>query len=231
MRKLFKLGLVKPTENAIAQAAWVARSSYGLEFEPARSTAERQFEAMAWGELVGSRWRKSIEGAELWFRDEPFSSRPAKFGSWVAQVTMEDYETAARFARAGLRMEPHDALLLNNLTVCLANQRRLQEAHGVFGKIRQDEAVVKSEATYWATKGLLEYRGGDVDAGRSLYGRAVQAALTVRERVWALLYFAREERRVDRETADVIHRVGCKAMEGLSGWERSVAERIAEESA
>ena len=45
--------------------------------------------------------------------------------------------------------------------------------------------------------------------------------------MWALLYFAREESRVDGEAADVLHRAGCEALEELSGWERSVAQQIA----
>ena len=45
--------------------------------------------------------------------------------------------------------------------------------------------------------------------------------------MWALLYFAREESRVDGEAAEVLHRAGCEALGELSGWERSVAQQIA----
>lgn len=227
VRRLFRIGLADPTENAIAQAGWVSRSDYGLELESGVEGVERQYEAQAWGGLVGSRWSESIEGAKMWLRDEPFSSRPAKFGSWVAQVTSGDYATSAGFAKAGLVVEPRDAMLLNNLVVCLANMGHLVEARSVFARISPEVAKADSEATYLATEGLLAYRAREFEAGRLLYERAVRAAGTQRERVWALLYFAREESRVDRETAGVIHRLGCEALERLSGWEKSVAERIA----
>ena len=229
VRRLFAVGLADPTENAVAQAAWVSRSTHGLQLGSARCAVARQYEARAWNELLSSRWQESIDGANMWLLDEPFSSRPAKFGSWVAQVTTGDFYTASRFARAGLTVEPDDPLLLNNLTVCLANLGDMEGARKVFERIRPQAAVALSEATYLATQGLLRYRFGEAETGRSLYQRAVLSAKTQREQVWAWLYYAREEYRIDREAARVIYQQGCDALEKLSGWEKSVAKQIAAE--
>ena len=225
-RRLFEVGLTDPTENSVAQAEWVLRSNNGIQIEPGRHAVARQYEARAWSQLRDEHWQESVDAAKMWLRDEPFSGRPAKFGSWVAQVVTGDFETSAEFAKVGLDVDPADSLLLNNLAVCLANLGHVRKARKTFDRIRPAVAKAASEATYCATQGLLGYRQGTIEEGRACYAHAVRCARTQRERVWALLYWAREEHRVDPEVADIIYREGVAALDELPRWERSVASRI-----
>ena len=231
VRRLFKIGLVKPTENAIAQARWVSRELLlafrDLEIKPTSWPAKRQYEASAWTRLSSGDWTSAVNEARLWLRDEPFSSRPAVFGSWVAPVTTGDFRTAKEFADAGLVANPRHSVLLNNLAVCLANLDQIVEARKVFDQINAAEAVSRSEATYLATQGLISYREGNYDLGRSRYGEAVRKSKTPKERAWALLHFAREEYRLDPRSAEPILQEGHKALDALPDHERSIAERIA----
>ena len=148
------------------------------------------------------------------------------FGSWVAQVTTGDFNTAKEFADAGLAANPRHSVLLNNLAVSLANLDRVAEAREAFEEIDEAEAVSRSETTYLATKGLISYRENKYDEGRSLYEEAVRKSKTPRERVWALLHFAREKYRLDPRSAEPILQEGLKALDALPGDDRSIAERI-----
>ena len=231
VRRLFKIGLAEPTENAIAQAKWASRvfllAFRDLKLEPTSWPAQRQYEASAWTELSSGNWVNAVNDARFWLQDEPFSSRPAVFGSWVTQVTTGDFSTAKEFADAGLAANPRHSVLLNNLAVALANLDRVVEARKAFEEINKAEAVSRSEATYLATQGLICYRENKYDEGRSLYDEAVRKSKNPTERVWALLHFAREKYRLDPRSAEPILQEGLKALDALPGHDRSIAERIA----
>ena len=98
-RKLLRRSLNTPTENAIAQAAWMERHFIGIQIES--SLLARSHEAKAWATFQGANWERSIVAARSWLLDQPFSSRPAIFGSYVSAIVLGDYEQSARFAEQG----------------------------------------------------------------------------------------------------------------------------------
>lgn len=225
--KLFREALVDPTENAIAQAEWAARRDSSLQILPGGVNTPCTYEATAWRELAHMEWESALRSSWLWFRDEPFASRAAEFGSWVAAVTIGSDGESARFAEAGLRTHPKNPLLLNNLAVALATMDQADEARAVFDQIPDSEA--KSDVTYLATKGLILYRSGDPETGRTLYREALEEARRRRDKkreVWALLHFAREEFRFDRLSGNKLLQEGIQLSDELPNSERPIVECI-----
>ncbi len=227
--KLLRKALIDPTENAIAQADWAARRDTSLEIMPGVSSTPCTYEATAWRALAQKEWEGAVRSAWLWFRDEPFASRATAFGSWVAAITIGSDDESARFARAGLRTDPQNPLLLNNLAVALATMGQVDEAAVEFSQIPGPE--VTSDITYLATKGLIMYRSGDPEAGRVLYRAAIEEARRKRDKkreVWALLHFAKEEFRFDQDSGDRLLDEGIKLAGELPSSERPVVQRIQE---
>lgn len=232
MKRLFRRALEKPTENSLAQAAWVARKVGNLGFETNVQDTPRSYEAGAWTSITNGHWENSLAYAELWLCDEPFSKRPTLFGSWVALTTAPDYSKAERMARHGIKTHPDDFILLNNLAVALAYQGKPIDALNWFSKIpHKTGGEDLSTGTYLATSGLLQFRLGAPDEGRKLYRMAVDDAKhkkVTQAAVWALLHFAREEYRLARSKGDQLVKEALLEFDKLSPIEREMASRMLE---
>jgi tetratricopeptide (TPR) repeat protein len=192
-RRLFALSLQDPTENSVAQAEWVSRRVSVVEVDPRLAEGRRAYEAQAWQRYLSGQWRDAVMFCRQWLMDEPFSSRPAQLGSYLAEVGLEDFDIAEKLGRQGLLANPNDPMLLNNLVVALANQNRIDEAEREFKRIKVQTAT-ELHATVMATEGLLAFRRGEYDRGRYLYFAAMNQ-LPQRSRRWRLaaLHLAKEE--------------------------------------
>ena len=136
--------------------------------------AARSFEARALQAHRAGDWGPAIRHAQGWLLDEPFSTRPATLGSYLAGITEGNYRLAEEFARRGLRANPGDWLLLNNLVVALANQGQVEEAVAAFQEIATPSEELRS--VLLATEGLLKFRTGEQAIGRRLYLEAAEHA-------------------------------------------------------
>lgn len=231
-RRLFRQALQNPTENTVAQAGWISRRIGDVGLDPRVFDTPRSYEARAWADIGEGKWIESVAAAELWLRDEPFASRPAAFGSWAAQVTLSDFETAARFARHGLLTHPYDFTLLNNLAVSLANLGQITEALENFERIDPASAQALDRPTYLATKGLIQFRLGLPEEGRRLYRAAISEANSTKDTqaaVWALLHFAREEFRCDPSRAQELIREALAGVPKLPKVDQLVSARLLEQ--
>lgn len=230
-RRLFTTALEDPTENALAQAEWVSTEIQDLGLGIHEKAIDRSYEASALISLGEGRWEAALQNARLWRLDEPFAARSAYFGSWTASVVAEDFPSALQFADFGLATKPDDLLLLNNKAVALALLNRAAEAVKCLDKIDASKAAERLEATYLATRGLVNFRLGQPESGRALYEEAretAQRGKNVREEIWTLLFQAREEKRFDRAASQQLLRSAAKEIPRLSARERLVAERLLE---
>ncbi len=64
------------------------------------------------------------------------SGRQRLSASFILSDLMWDFESAREIAEAGVRSNPTDSMLLNNLSVCLLELGRLNEAEEVLGRIK-----------------------------------------------------------------------------------------------
>ncbi len=175
-RKLFRQALEDPTENAVAQAEWAARNLRLFDFDPGLLSKPRTFEANTWAAYVSERWTDALAHAHSWLADEPFSGRAAGMGSVVAGVALEEFDTALEFARQGIRTNPDDQTLQNNLVFMLAEAGRVEEAALEHKRLRSTGLEGTARVMWLANTGLLEYRAGRIDSGRALYEQAIALA-------------------------------------------------------
>ena len=180
-KKLFRQSLEDPTENSIAQAAWAARHHRGIAFDHEFLSLPNTFEAKSWTFYQQGQWERAVENCRLWLFDQPFSSRPSIQGSFLAGVALEDYEMSEYFAKQGLLANPSDSTLLNNLAFALINRKDVDQARGALAKIRRTKTSERDKMILDATRGLLEYRTGNVQLGRELYSNAISMAEQVKD--------------------------------------------------
>jgi tetratricopeptide (TPR) repeat protein len=112
--------------------------------------------------------------------------------------TLEQYAEAARIARLGLRANPDDITLLNNLAFALINCDALDDAERILQKLHGANLEENLDILLKATSGLLHFRRGDSDKGRELYQAAIKMASGPRYRILrarATIFLALEERR------------------------------------
>jgi tetratricopeptide (TPR) repeat protein len=111
-----------------------------------------------------------------WFRDQPFASAPATLCFYIFADIFWDYKSAKEIAQAGLRSNPDDLALLNNLAVSLMELGELADAEAAVSRLKAEGRGAKLDSTYKATFGMLAFRKGDPAEGRRLYLEAIEAA-------------------------------------------------------
>ncbi len=209
-RSLVGQSLETPSENAIAQAAWIQRQfgAMSLDEQYASKLAD-SFEANAWNFYRRSEWNLALENSQKWLADQPFSSRPAILGSYLASVAMGSYGRAASIARAGRMANPNDFTLLNNLVFSLCKDEKCSEADE-YADLVDENSLSPDDMTVWlATRGLLAFRAGNIQNGKSQYETAIRrAALAKDDLRWALasLFYIQELFLVER--ADALEELG-----------------------
>ncbi len=175
-KKLFKLSLEEPTENSIAQAAWTSWRERDIYFEDRSLARFNAFEAQSWISFQKGDWGQSIAQCKLWQFDQPFSSWPSIFGSFIAAIVLEDYQMSEWFAEIGLRANPTDFMLLNNLAFARVNLGKMEGASEALTRAYRSQMSERENMAIQATRGFLEFQNGNLEVGRRLYLDALTAA-------------------------------------------------------
>ena len=191
-RKFMRASLEAPNDNTVAQARWLRTKLSGLPTLGDVLELPLSFEARCWHSLETRRWHQAGQECADWLYDEPFSSRPAQLGSYIGVSVISDYTFAETSARIGLRADPTDTMLRNNLTVALAYQGKTEEAIGNFARIKLPPTTHFTFFVYLATTGLLHFRAGDISGGRRLYATAERCA-PLDQKGNVAIFHAREE--------------------------------------
>jgi tetratricopeptide (TPR) repeat protein len=174
-RQFCKIALTEPAENAVAQAIWLERKFKVNVRTASFSIDARSSEAAAWTALVSGNWQRSLSAAMQWQSEQPFSSRPANLGGYVA--TLQDaYAEAERMLSIGRAANRDDPMIANNLAFSLAYQNKVVEASAVLSDFSRRRFPAPLEMFLDATSGLVCFRSGQVEDGRRLYRRAVAIA-------------------------------------------------------
>ena len=224
-RKLIEFSLKKPSENSIAQASFLSRRmgvSLNADFTGSS-------EANAWALSKAGQWSDSIKEAIKWQEDQPFSSRPATFGSHMAGM-LEQYDRAVQIARLGLLSNGESCVLWNNLAFSLINLGRLQEARVVLQKLQNMNLNTVENVSLLATSGLMHFRSGSPELGRMYYLNAIE--LAERSKMGALgsvarIYFAMEEINCNSEFAEPARHEALRRSEVLTSyWAPLLVKRL-----
>jgi hypothetical protein len=146
--------------------------------------------------------------ARNWQTEQPFSSRPAMFGSYLASVLLEDYEQGAALAGTGLLSSPDDFELCKLYAFSLARQGNVRGAARAFSGIDETRLSERQRIVWLATRGLIAFRNGDMVLGRSLYEAAISLGHRTKDdcESVARLYYAMEELRVASPNAETLRK-------------------------
>lgn len=200
-KKLFRQALISPTENALAQITWASnRHLDNFNFDPNDfKQTPLNFEAYAREFYYSADWQHSYQLCNKWLDDQPFASTPVFLGVQVANL-MENFNAGSDIIKRGLAANPSEPMLWNNLAFTYASMNKVIEANNALAKI--ETRVVefklgrKEEAILWATRGLIQFREGKIEAGRNSYMRAIEELFALgnkRDSALASIYLAREE--------------------------------------
>ncbi len=202
--RLFALSLSDPTDNSLAQVHWAAEKDKSMNVPGGDLGTPLAFEVRAFDNFIAGKFRPALDEAKKWIGDEPYSSRAAIFGSYIAGGLLYDYDASISLAGSGLKAKPNNNHLLNNLAFAYAQRGEIAEALRWFrripiAKLEPDELIPKI-----ATGGLIEFRRGNLTEGRLLYEKAIRMAHSLRlenlEQM-ALIHLGFEEIRAKTEDA------------------------------
>lgn len=221
-RKLFAASLVDPHENSLAQVEWASERVARIHVSSELLETPDSYEARARDAAQRGAWDEALQQTLYWQHAEPFSVEAAIHGSYVAAVGLGDFLTGRDIARQGLASNPSSAVLRNNLAYAEANLGSLEAATEQLRLMRSLVEERRLQVPYLATSGLVAYRSGDFETGRSFYHAAVEAAEKlpdashVQALVWA--HFAQEELRIrGDQRADLVQ----QAQAAAKGWQRA----------
>ena len=221
--KLFGLSLQEPTENSIAQAVWAGRQSKRIRVARDYGAHANAFEAESWSSYLDGEWQNAAMNTLRWFSDEPFSRRPPGHGSYLTAVALEDYSSSLWYAETGLRANPDDFTLLNNLAFACLNLGRVAEARQALARIDRRVSLSRHQSIVLkATRGLLAFRTGHVDRGRLLYRAACDEAGQLKDRdgrkihAFASVFYALEEMAVTGPEAQAAFGEAMVAAKGIA---------------
>jgi tetratricopeptide (TPR) repeat protein len=220
--KLFTQSLIDPTENALAQGVWASRDVSIDQMGKVLQAQPNANEAQTLSTFWAGRWPDSVAFSEKWAQDEPFSTRPFLHGSFLASSALQNPGEGERIARLGLRVNPHDPGLLNNLAFSLVGQGKPTEAKEAIRDVPFEHAPQHSKICLLATKGLIEYRLGRPAEGRKLYQEAISRAAKLNLiplKARALLYLAREEALATQANFDAVLKDAIREISRINNLE------------
>jgi Tfp pilus assembly protein PilF len=198
-RKLFECSLIAPNENTIAQFEWIQPKTQ-MKLESRHIQVPALFEADTRQFMREGQFDASFAKANSWQEFQPFSSIPGALGSYMAMLGMRDDSKALELIKKAVISSPNDTMLRNNKACALASLDRPVEAKNVLRSIDIEHMPAREKGTLLATQGLIEFRIGNIEAGRSYYERA--SLLFKKEKDLASLsvcnlYRGREEERLN----------------------------------
>ena len=162
-RDLFKLSVIDPTGNTVAQLEWMAyRKALNSDDLYRIETLDETEEAMTYQLGRKEKLEEIPNFCKKWLDTEPFASRPYVVGSTALTIGGQ-WCDALKFIEEGLRLHPRDDSLLNNYAFALAHLGRFPEALRALDRLDSDEkrSIIVSKAN----RGLISMRMKNYEKG------------------------------------------------------------------
>lgn len=168
-KKQFRLAWTKPSDNVITHAEWLIRNKIPSMRETAVLEFDRSHEASTWINYYDLNLDKAIESAREWELEEPYSKYPFVVGSSIA-CNAGNPELGAEIAKRGLKINPNDKTIHNNLCYSLLMAGKVEQA-GKYINILKKEAEL--DVYCQATVGLYELKSKNLAEGRKTYNSVI----------------------------------------------------------
>lgn len=170
-KKMFREAWVNPTENVITHSEWVLRNKLRGIKKPLELNYSKSHEALSWYNYYNLKLNDALENLKEWQLEEPYSASPYILASHIYSNTNR-FSNAIRSAKSGLLTNPHNFILKNNLCYALVNDGQLEESQKILDNI-PPKYLNDNIVFYNATKGLLEFKKGNIKKGRELYLKTI----------------------------------------------------------
>jgi len=199
---LIKQALQDPSENALAQVEWLATNKNTQP--PPDTSIPASFEAQARHLHRNKEFSRSLEAAKKWALFQPFSSRPLVLATFLSSVCLNDDAHSIQIVNESCVKNIREPLLLNNIAFAYARLGNIVAATNALRSIQMQGLQDRDRLTIAATYGLVMFRVGNLEEGRSLYRMAMQGFDKLSEpraAAIAAYYWACEEKRLDSSEA------------------------------
>ena len=183
-RRFFKRAWTDPAKAVVSQSQWVLREHLPNLASEQNIDFSQSAEAMSWLRFAILDFKGAVSRAHEWVLEEPYSRSAHVHGSNSACI-IDDYKTAQEVAERGLRANPGDQTLINNLAFAQLRRGRVSEAARTFEPLCSALNDPK-EVTVLATYGLLRMAQGNVEDGRRFYEESIRRASDAGDRRTAL---------------------------------------------
>lgn len=172
-KKFFNTSLIAPNDNVLAQAVWASTAVSGLPVK-AQINIPNAYEARAREALETGEWELALNMCVKWLLDEPYSSMPAEFGSYIAIEFLDDFKRGEELCNIGLLSNPNDVVLKNNLAFICAQTNQIDKAVNILDTIH--DVAPEDNIALLATRGAIKYKQGKSDDGKTYYLQAIEKA-------------------------------------------------------
>jgi len=203
-KKLMRQALRDPTENALAQAQWMANqlgtgAPIMADLEKLEVAVPGSYEAQALRLYYNLKFEESLTATAMWGRFQQLSGRPIIHASHIAAAFLDDDKRAIDILANARPAQTNGFLYLNNYAFSLARSGDIEAAVKKLESIGHKNLSNREKNILVATTGLICFRSGDVENGRNLYDIAIKEFDRMDEKESAAVaayYFAREEKHI-----------------------------------
>lgn len=162
-------------ENAAAQLKWIEENDR-VGFDIDVTQVKDSFEASTLYYHNNGEWLKALTMAQGWFSDEPFSTRAAILGSYIASAYAGRHDIAIGLVDGALVANPNDVGLMNNKAFALSQVGDIDGASAWLVKAQSQSSDNENRVVLLATEANILVRAGSVLDGLKLYATAAAQA-------------------------------------------------------
>jgi tetratricopeptide (TPR) repeat protein len=212
-RKYFKQALLQPNDNSLAQVGWMIDKIDGVDLNILKYNIPLAYEARAHGFYNQEKINESLECTMRWLDDEPYSSRPIRLASSLWGDFLKNRERSIKLLEQGLKVNPNDIAITNNLIYYLALENKIEYASKLFESTigdSLDDIDINSRISLTATAGLLFYRQDLPEEGKRYYAKAISLAKSEKNSyliALATANYTREELRYTNDKDPLINQL------------------------
>lgn len=191
--------LVRPNDNSLSQAEWLLSLDNSMNFTFSDySLLNNKYEADARRAFLNDDFSQALTTSVEWIEEMPFAKTPIDFAANMAFTFQKKYDDAIKILKIGLKSNPHELSFWNNLAYSFAISGNTEEADKIlYGQLLNSPNMrYDIRVCVTATKGLCEFRKGNIDGGRYYYMQAIMLAKEKSEKKLlhkAILNYLREE--------------------------------------
>lgn len=171
--------LMCPNDNSLSQAEWLLSLDNTMNFTfHDNILLKNKYEADSRRAFLNNDFSQALSTSVKWIEEMPFAKTSIDFAANMAYTFQKQYDEAIKILKIGLKSNPHELSFWNNLAYSYAISGNTEEAdkilHGQLLNIPNANNSIR--ICVMATKGLNEFRKGNINDGRNYYMQSMSLA-------------------------------------------------------